>query len=243
MYKRQDYYASVKALDTGLEESTVVTSDFFRYDGTNPSDPSAINVTGTSSVTTSKDFDWTSSTDDCSLAGYDVSIGLSAGVDDVVAWTDIGNTTSYTFTGITPNLATATDYYFNIRAKDEAGNTSSIVSSGSWQVDTCVASDVTNPTSPGSLTLVGDGGPTTSPNQSWTASTDGCGLSHYELAIGTTPGASDAVAFTNVGNVLTHKFFNITPTLSANQDYYTTIRAHDLAGNQSSDVTLSLIHI
>lgn len=232
-----NYFASIKAIDDDSNESEVRTTEFIRFDGTAPSDPSSLNLSGTSSTTTSKTLSWTASTDSCAFSHYEVAIGTSAGASDVVAFTDIGNTTSHQFTGIT--LSTSTDYFTSIRAVDLAGNTSSDVSSVAWQVDTCVQSDVTPPTNPSGVTVTGNGGPTSSPLHSWTASTDSCGLSHYEVAIGTSAGASDILTFTDIGNVLSHKVFSISPSLSTNTNYFTSVRAVDLAGNNSGSASSS----
>tara|TARA_Y100000590_G_scaffold470727_1_gene668798 strand:- start:836 stop:10723 length:9888 start_codon:yes stop_codon:yes gene_type:complete len=226
-----NYFASVKAVDTEPKESTVVSSDFFKFDATAPTSASNTNVLGSASTTVSKQFTWYPATDSCSFSHYELAIGTTPGASDTVSFTDIGNVTSYQFTGIT--LATATNYYFSLRAVDSAGNRGTAINSSAWQVDTCVATDVTNPTDPSALNLSGAAGPTTSENLAWTASTDACGLSHYEVAIGLSSGASDVVAFTNVGDVTSYKFFSLSPSLSTNTNYYLSVRAVDLAGNPS----------
>ncbi|MCP4912111.1 MAG: hypothetical protein GY909_03240 [Oligoflexia bacterium] len=232
-----DYYANVRAADSDPNYSTLESTEFIRYDATSPSDPSSLVVSGSSSVTASKVLTWASSVDACGFSHYELGIGTSAGADDVVSFTNIGNVLTYQFTGIAPNLVNATNYYFTLRGYDLAGNVTSDVSSGAWQVDTCVASDVTNPTDPTAVTNSGIGGSTTSPSLSWGASTDACGFSHYEVSIGTSAAATDVVTWTNIGNVLTHKFFGITPALVSNTNYFTNIRAVDLAGNNSNVVS------
>ncbi|MCR9205020.1 MAG: hypothetical protein NXH75_10610, partial [Halobacteriovoraceae bacterium] len=230
-----DYFASVKAIDPEPSESTVETTAFFKFDGTNPGDPGAIVLSGGASTTDSKTFSWTASSDNCAFEGYEVSLGTSSGDQDVVAWTDIGNVLSHQFTGLT--LSGATDYFVNVRSFDSAGNFSSTVSSVAWQVDACVASDTTDPSDPSGLNLSGNGGSNSSPSLSWSGSSDACGLSHYEVAIGTSAGASNTVAFTDVGHVLTYKFFSIVPPLQTNTDYYMSVKAVDLAGNESSVIS------
>lgn len=229
-----DYYASIKTVDAEAKESTVVSSDWFRYDGTNPGDPSSLVISGSSSSTISKVLSWTPSSDNCGFSHYEIAVGSSAGANDVKDWTNVGNVATYQFTGLV--LSDATNYYFSIRAHDLAGNISNAVNSASWQVDTCVASDVTNPTDPSGLSLVGNASSTASPILNWSASTDSCGLSHYEVAAGTSAGASDIVTWTNVGNVLNHKFSSISPALLTNTNYYLSVRAVDLAANNSNDI-------
>ena len=230
-----NYYVSVKAVDPEPKESTIETTNFFKYDGTAPSDPGTIVLSGTASTSTSLSFSWTASTDSCAFESYEVALGTTASGNDVVDWIDVGTNLVYQFTDLA--LLNATDYYVSVRAKDAAGNYSTITSSASWQVSSCVDSDSTNPTDPSDLSLSGFASSTSSPTLNWTASIDSCGLSHYELAVGTSLGASDLIAFTNVGNVTDYKFFSISPGLATNTDYYTSIRAVDLAGNTSAIVS------
>ncbi len=230
-----DYFASVKAIDTEPKESTIVSTEFFKYDGTAPSAPSSPAITGSGSTSVSKQFNWSPSIDTCSFSHYEIGLGTTSGATDTVVFTNIGNTTDHIFTGL--SLLSATNYFFTLRAVDSAGNTSSVLNSGAWQIDTCVATDTTNPTDPSGLIISGNAGPTTSPSLSYSASSDACGFSHYEIAIGLTSGSTDVVSFTNVGDVLTHKFFSITPSLSTNTDYFTSVKAVDLAGNDSGTVT------
>ena len=65
----------------------------------------------------------------------------------------------------------------------------------------------------------------------WTGSDDASGIDHYDVAVGTTPGAVDIVNWTDVGLDI-----NVTiPQLSLTEGtmYYGTVRAYDVAGNLS----------
>ncbi|MBT4760921.1 MAG: hypothetical protein HOO06_04410 [Bdellovibrionaceae bacterium] len=230
-----DYYASVKAVATDLDESTAITTEFLRFDNTSPSDPNTLVLSGSSSTASSKLLSWSSAVDTCSFAYYEAALGSSSGGSDIVTWTNIGNTTSHQFTGL--SLSTATDYFISIRGYDSAGNITNVVSSVAWQVDTCVASDVVNPTDPAAFTFSGSASSSTTPSHSWSSSTDACGFSHYEMAVGTTSGASNSISWINIGDALTYKFFSVTPGLSTNQNYYSSIRSVDLAGNTSNVVS------
>lgn len=230
-----NYYVSIKAVDTEPKDSTVVTTDFYKFDSVAPVSASAPSVTGTASTTTSKVFNWSAGSDACAFSHYELGIGTTPGATDTQTFTNIGNVTTYQFTGLT--LLNATNYYFTLRAVDAAGNVSTVLNSAAWQVDTCVATDVVNPSDPTGISLSGVAGSTTSEQISWTASTDACGLSHYEVALGTSASASDVVAFTNVGDVGNHKFFSISPNLSTNTNYYLSVKAVDLAGNESNVVS------
>ncbi|VXB43664.1 Secretion protein [Flavobacterium sp. 9AF] len=81
-------------------------------DTTAPSTPTNLTASGTTQTTTS--LAWTASTDNVGVTGYDI---LQNG-------TQIGSstTTTYNVTGLTP----ATAYAFTVRAKDAAGNISSV---------------------------------------------------------------------------------------------------------------------
>lgn len=229
-----DYYATVRAVDVDSNPSTEETTDFIRYDGTNPTDPSSLVLSGSASTTNSETLSWTTSSDACSLSHYEVALGTSTGASDVVTWIDVGNVTSYSFTGL--SLANATDYFMTVRAVDSAGNTSGEISSVAWQVATCVASDVTDPTDPGAVSTSGTALSTASPQHNWTPSTDACGFSHYEFAIGTSAGADDVFARVNIGDVLTYRALGLSG-LSTNTNYFSSVRAVDLAGNTSNDIS------
>ncbi len=229
------YYVSLKAIDNELKESTVVTSDFFKFDETIPSDPTALTLNGVASTAQTPELQWSASIDNCSLEKYEVALGTSAGAFDVVGWEDIGTNTSHTFRGL--SLSTLTDYYFSLRAKDSAGNDSNIVSSSSFQIDSCASSDTTDPSNPSALSLSGSAGSTFSPTLNWASSTDACGVSHYELAIGSASGLSDIKTFTAIENVNTYKFYGLSPSLETNTDYYFSLKSIDLAGNESSIIS------
>lgn len=68
---------------------------------------------------TSVTFTWPQTTDNCTgVASYNVQVGTSPGAADV-ADTWIGNTTSYSFTGVS-----GVTYYCRVRARDNRGNES-----------------------------------------------------------------------------------------------------------------------
>jgi hypothetical protein len=72
---------------------------------------------------------------DSSVSGlnyYEYSIGTSVGGTNIKNWTNVGTNTLVTVTGLTLN--TTDIYYFNVRATDNAGNTSGVVSSSGQQV-------------------------------------------------------------------------------------------------------------
>jgi hypothetical protein len=90
------------------------------------------------------------------------------------------------------------------------------------------------------LSSINDGvlvtGGTFSPTTTWSAATSTPGVQRYELAIGTTAGATDILAWTNVGYVLSATL-PISTTLTSGSTYYTSLRAVDVVGNTSSVLT------
>ncbi|MBC6456389.1 fibronectin type III domain-containing protein [Actinomadura sp. HBU206391] len=84
-----------------------------------PTAPAGLAASGTTSTGTN--LSWTASTDDNGVAGYDIlrAPGASGGT-----FTQVGTsvTTSFGDTGLTPS----TTYRYQVRAKDDAGNTSPV---------------------------------------------------------------------------------------------------------------------
>jgi hypothetical protein len=75
-----------------------------------------------------------------------------------------------------------------------------------------------------------------SPTSSWMASTDigGSGVDFYELRVGTTPTGEEIKYWSSVGRVLSASLTNL--NLAGSTNYYTAIRARDVAGNVSDEV-------
>lgn len=82
------------------------------------------------------DFDATTS----GLNKYEYSIGTSPGATDIKAWTDNGTTRYKRDT--TLSLQTNKTYYINVRATDNAGNVSSVVSSNGQIVTPTLTFDI-----------------------------------------------------------------------------------------------------
>lgn len=66
------------------------------------------------------------------LLRYEVSVGTSVGGTDILSWVDNGSSPDSTQAGL--NLHTNQYYYYNVRAIDNASNTSSVYSSNGQQV-------------------------------------------------------------------------------------------------------------
>src|SRR5690554_2017985 len=70
----------------------------------------------------------------------------------------------------------------------------------------------------------------------WNSATDiNSDISHYEMSVGTTPGDSNSVAWTNVGNTTNHSLNNL--SLNGGTMYYVNIRAVNNAGLSSGIIS------
>jgi YD repeat-containing protein len=117
---------------------------------------------------------WTAATDNVAVAGYDYR--LNAGT-----WTSIGNVLTFNV----PNLVSATNYTFSVRARDAAVNTGPVATSLPFTTLDNVA-----PSVPQNVTATST--VSTTVNVSWTASTDNVAVTGYKVfrggsQIGTSP--------------------------------------------------------
>lgn len=97
--------------------------------------------------------------------------------------------------------------------------------------------DTTAPQAPTVLTLSGGAMNSETPQLGWTPAVDACGPTKVLWAIGTTPGGNDVQDFINIGNVNSYKGFNGVDgahfQLQPQTQYYLSLKALDLAGNES----------
>ena len=114
-----------------------------------------------------------------------------------------------------------------VKYRDEAGNESACS-------DDSIVHDSSAPTDPGSFSDgVTTSSTSSSPALTWSASSDGgSGISSYEVAIGTSAGATDTMNWTDVGNVTSATFSSL--SLTWGSTYYASVRSLDAAGNPSS---------
>ncbi|HYO20807.1 MAG TPA: sugar-binding protein, partial [Flavisolibacter sp.] len=167
-----------------------------------PAAPS--NLGATNIAQTSLTLNWTASTDNVGVAGYDVyrnGIKLNS---------SLISATTYSVTGLTA----ATSYQFYAQAKDAAGNTSA-----NSNTITVVTPDTQAPTAPGNLAATNL--TQTSFTLSWTASTDNVGVSGYDVygdnvKLNATPLLATNYNITGLDTASTHAYY---------------VRAIDAAGN------------
>ena len=226
----QIYYFSVAAIDDQGRAGFATNSNGQTVDSTPLSGPTAVRD-GTGPVDVAIEpfnsqlsANWDACTDAVSgISGYKYAIGYTVGASDVIGWTNLGNQTSVTQTGL--SLFWGQIYYFSVKAVNGAGVVSSAVNSNGQTA----TQDLTGPSPPpavrdGTGVDIATTYSSTTLSANWDASTDNeSGISGYQYAIGTTQGGTDVLNWTNLGNVLT-----VTQTglsLVVGQTYYFSVVA------------------
>lgn len=165
---------------------------------------------------------WTCSDDYSGIAGYDYAIGTIAGGTDVREWTSNGTSNALTATGL--SLANGQTYYMSVRATDGAGNQSTVGISPGVIVDTTAPAVTDGPT-------VEAWTPETSIAARWYAEDPESLVRKYEYSVGTEPGETDVVGWSDVGFSLQMEHTGL--TLTNGQQYYVNVRVTNGAGLQT----------
>ncbi len=170
---------------------------------TAPGTPTFASITGTSAT-----VNWSASTDNVGVTGYEVYLNGAA--------TPAATTTGATTVNLT-GLTNATTYSVTVKAKDAAGNVSAASGTG-----TLKTLDTAAPSAPGAPTFTNI--TQTGATVNWSASTDNVGVTGYEVFLNgsATPAATTTGATTVALTGLT-----------AGQSYAVTVKAKDAAGNVS----------
>lgn len=134
----------VKYRNTALNESTCA-SDTIIHDSVAPNTPGAFNDgTTTTSLTSAPQATWSASSDATSgISYYEIAIGTTLGGNEVYGWSNVGNVTTATITGLF--LDSTKRYYTSVRVRDSAGNVSSISQGDGWTFSICPANYVEVP--------------------------------------------------------------------------------------------------
>lgn len=171
--------------------------------------PTAPDNLATSAVTqTSLTLEWTASTDNVGVTGYDVY------QDGIKINSALVTGTSYNITGLT----TSTAYQFYVQANDAAGNTAV---SGTINVTTAALPDTEAPSAPANLAASGITQNTLTLD--WDPSSDNVGVTGYDVY-------QDGIKINTV--IVTTASYNVTG-LSALVTYNFYVVAKDAAGNTS----------
>lgn len=169
---------------------------------------------------------WTSTSPD--IAAFEVCIGSTSGACDVIAWQSLSaSSLNLTVSGL--SLTNGTTYYATLRTKDTSNQVLQTYNGNGFTVDTAA------PVAPGFLD---DGEHLSSTTQApllrWGTSTDsGSGFAKYQLAVGTTQGNTNVMAWTDVVGTNSNFLLGLL-TLLEGQTYYPSVRVVDNAGNISA---------
>jgi chitodextrinase len=172
-----------------------------------PTVPSAF--ASTSRTASSISVDWTASTDNVGVTGYDVSNGLNS---------TTMTATSSTVTGLT----CGTSYSLGVDAFDAAGNHSA---NSSITTTTSACADTQAPSIPGALAATGS--TTTSISLGWNASTDNVGVTGYDVFNGGTITSTTAATSATLTG------------LTCGTSYSLGADSFDAAGNHSAVSTIT----
>lgn len=194
------------ANNTSANSNTVNVTTPDTQAPTAPSNLAAANVTQTALI-----LNWTASSDNVGVPGYDVF------QDGIKINTSLVTTTTYNVAGLTAS----TFYQFYVQAKDAAGNTSA--NSNTVNVTTPAPPDTEDPTAPANLAA--SNVTQSSLTLDWDASTDNVGVTGYDVyRNGVKINPSPITATT----------YNVTG-LSASTSYSFFVQARDAAGNLSAN--------
>ena len=98
-----------------------------------PAAPTALTLFGNASLSSSPTLSWTAAVPVTGeISTYFMGVGTAEGEDDIVAFTDIGNVTTYQITSISPAISLNSLYYISIYAVDSDNRPSTSVSSDPW---------------------------------------------------------------------------------------------------------------
>ena len=185
-----------------VEDYTINLGGVTGGDTEAPSVP--INLTASNETINSVDIAWSASTDNVGVTGYEVFL-------DGTSIATTTNTTA-TVTGLSLN----TDYAFNVRAFDAAGNNSVL----SNTANATTLGDTQAPTIP--INLIAFNETSNTVDISWNASSDNIGVAGYEYFLdGSSVGTTTSTSVTVTG-------------LSENTAYSFNVRAFDAVGNNSA---------
>ena len=224
--------AAFPLLPSGANDTTPPTAPPVVRDGTNDDQSIALSTT---QLSANWDMAWDA---ESGVKGYQYAIGTTLGGTNVVNWTSLPYQLSVTKTGL--SLTTGQTYYFGVKAINGVGLTGPAANSNGQTVGT----DSTGPTAPPAVrdNLVGadpgasDIDSNSDPHDIYAnfdpATDPESGISGYQYCIGTTPGGTDTVNWTTLGNYYTVNATNLNPPngVAVGMRYYVSVRGVNNAG-------------
>lgn len=126
-----------KGFDGSMNPTACNLMSTYLHDDIAPSNVSGLtHKTSHNSSSSSPAISWVSSFADAGagILKVEYSLGSAAGATDVRGWTPVNVTSPAVFTGLT--LVHGNTYYVNFKSTDKALNTSAVLSSAGWTVDT-----------------------------------------------------------------------------------------------------------
>ncbi|MCL5103324.1 MAG: PQQ-binding-like beta-propeller repeat protein [Armatimonadetes bacterium] len=214
------YYISARAVNKAGATGSIGYSDGIFVESTPPTTPIVTDDGAYTRSTTTLKAQWSSEDPETGVVGFKYSIGTSPGAADLVPWTDVALATNIERNDLT--LQQGGTYYINVRATNGVGLVSEVGSSDGITVDN---------TAPDAPTVDDDGDFTADNAQlhvTLLANDAESGIAYYECAVGTTPGGTDIVDWTNVGPGPDGIISGL--TLTDGTKYYVTARATNGAG-------------
>ncbi|AYM99523.1 fibronectin type III domain-containing protein [Chryseobacterium sp. 3008163] len=163
-------------------------------------------------VSTTPAFTWGAVTD---ATGYKLTIGTTAGGNNILNAFDLGNVTTYTLP--TP-LMIGTKYFYTINAYNSYNSS---LSCTERNFTTAGCATVSAPTAAAT-------GVSLTPTFTWAAVT---GVTGYKLTIGTTTGGNNILNAYDVGNVTTH---TLSSPLALGTKYFYTVNSYDATTTTAS---------
>jgi len=231
------YYASVRAVDSVANVSTIATSDGFTIDTDLPqivyvNEGSAAADLDIQNLDTVLSTGWqgTDTSPGSGIQYYEVALGTAAGDSNIIDWY---LTTDTLLTADSLALTDGETYFVSIRVTDVAGNRSAVLSGDGILID--VTPPLVGSVNDGSGDDIQFTSSTTTLSANWSGFSDTVSsIVYYEVALGDTT-ANNIVAWTNIGTATAISFENL--SLTDATTYYFNVRATDLAGNVSPIVT------
>lgn len=204
------YYCSVRPV-TDRGTLNFSSSDGFTCRALDVRDGSGADIDISSSLN-AVDMNWDASP--IAVSRYEVALGTTPGASNVVGWTNVNLSTSYSFAGL--SLTNGATYYCSVRPMDASNNPMGILPSDGFSPAVAYSTTVRDGTGVDIDASLND----TSIDLNW----DNVVMTkvRYEAALGTTPGGTDIVGWTDMALATSGNLTGF--TLVDGTTYYCSVR-------------------